>query len=108
MSRGAPRPGFRGQSDFLEEVLVAKQSLDGPRGNGRGGEGSHARDRDRDRGGHQPYCKGLGHAKSPGFPGNLGKILSREGGHTQIFTSHMSLGAAHGVVPVRLGVRNPL
>lgn len=38
MSRGAPRPGFRVQSGFLEEDLVAQQSLDGPRGKGRGGK----------------------------------------------------------------------
>lgn len=52
MSRGGARSGSSVHCGFLEEVLVAKQSLDDPRGKGRGGEGSHARDRDR--GGHQP------------------------------------------------------
>lgn len=46
VSRGAPSPGFRVQSGFLEEDLVAQQSLDGPRGKGRGGK-SHKGQRQR-------------------------------------------------------------
>ena len=49
VSRGAPKPGLRVQSGSLEDVLVAKQSLDSPREEeGRGGQGrkgSHTRDR---------------------------------------------------------------
>lgn len=76
MSRGTSKPGFGVQSGFLEEVFIPKPSLDSPRREeGREGKGrkeSHARDTDR--GCHQPYHQGLGHAKSPGFPGNLGRI----------------------------------